>query len=81
MVITDQAMPQMTGTQLAKRIRETHPDLPIILATGYAELPPGTDMAMPKLAKPFYQDDLARILALVLTVREPKGRIVEFRTR
>jgi len=80
-VITDQAMPQMTGTQLAKRIRETHPDLPIILATGYAELPPGTDMAMPKLAKPFYQDDLARILALVLTVREPKGRIVEFRTR
>ncbi len=80
-VITDQAMPQMTGTQLATRIRETHPDLPIILATGYAELPPGTDMTMPKLAKPFYQDDLARILAQALTIHEPKGKVVEFRAR
>lgn len=80
-VITDQAMPQMTGTQLATRIRETHPELPIILATGYAELPPGTDTSMPKLAKPFYQDDLARILAQVLSSHEPKGKVVEFRAR
>ena len=40
-MITDQAMPQMTGTQLIEAIRADRPDLPILLATGYAELPPG----------------------------------------
>ena len=34
-------MPQMTGLQLAKAIEEEWPDLPVILATGYAELTPG----------------------------------------
>ena len=38
-VITDHAMPAMTGLQLARSIQEKHPGLPIILATGYAELP------------------------------------------
>ncbi len=56
LVITDQAMPAMTGSQLAEAIHAQHPDLPIILATGYAELPDG--VVLPKLAKPFLQDDL-----------------------
>src|SRR4051794_19626926 len=38
-VVTDQAMPGMTGTQLAAEIRASWPDLPIIVATGYAEIP------------------------------------------
>ncbi|HSA80855.1 MAG TPA: ATP-binding protein, partial [Geminicoccaceae bacterium] len=42
-VITDQAMPGMTGTQLAARIRAAWPDLPVIIATGYAELPEDRD--------------------------------------
>ncbi len=58
LVITDQAMPAMTGSQLAEAIHEQRPNLPIILATGYAELPAG--VALPKLAKPFLQDDLAQ---------------------
>ena len=29
----------MTGAELARRIRVTFPDLPIVLATGYADLP------------------------------------------
>jgi hypothetical protein len=29
----------MTGLQLAGCVRETYPELPVILATGYAELP------------------------------------------
>jgi CheY-like chemotaxis protein len=37
-VLTDQAMPKMKGAQLAAEIRSILPDLPIILATGYAEL-------------------------------------------
>ena len=37
LVITDQAMPEMTGVQLARRIREIRPDLPLILSTGFSE--------------------------------------------
>jgi CheY-like chemotaxis protein len=36
-VVTDQTMPKMTGLELARRLRERRPDLPVILYTGYAE--------------------------------------------
>jgi CheY-like chemotaxis protein len=38
-VVTDYAMPGMNGFDLAQRIKGTYPKLPIVLATGYAELP------------------------------------------
>ncbi|MGY3228803.1 signal transduction histidine kinase/CheY-like chemotaxis protein [Luteibacter sp. HA06] len=59
LVITDHAMPQMTGTQLAERIRERWPDLPMIMATGYADLPAGPQLEIPRLAKPYSQASLA----------------------
>lgn len=37
LVITDQAMPQMTGVQLSKELMHIRPDIPIILCTGYSE--------------------------------------------
>ena len=63
LVITDQSMPQMSGSELAKVIAERWPDVPIVLATGYADLPPGAANHLPRLPKPFSQADLARILA------------------
>ena len=63
LVITDQAMPLMTGSELAIAIRAEKPDLPIILATGYAELPPGADGGLPRLSKPFRQHQLADAIA------------------
>ena len=60
LVITDQAMPGMTGSELVKAIRARRPALPIILATGFAELPLGTDASVRRLAKPFTQQDLAK---------------------
>jgi PAS domain S-box-containing protein len=59
LVISDQAMPGMTGMQLLKAIRERRPDLPVILATGFAELPSGADRSVRRLAKPFTQRELA----------------------
>ena len=52
-VLTDHAMPAMTGLQLAENIHQKFPGLPIILATGYAELPvdPAT-LGIARLAKP-----------------------------
>jgi CheY-like chemotaxis protein len=37
LAILDFIMPQMSGTQLAKKIREIRPDFPIILCTGFSE--------------------------------------------
>ncbi len=60
MVITDYAMPEMTGAQLAREIRQTWPHLPIIMATGYAELPDEEASSFRILNKPFLQRDLAQ---------------------
>jgi PAS domain S-box-containing protein len=59
LVITDQAMPKMTGAQLRDALRALRPNLPVIIATGYAEMPVGTEAESVKLAKPFTQDELA----------------------
>ena len=66
LVIVDQAMPQMTGTQLIEAIRIDRPDLPILLATGYAELPAGMGVGIPKLSKPFSQQHLADAVAATM---------------
>ncbi|MEH6719143.1 MAG: PAS domain S-box protein [Aurantimonas endophytica] len=63
LVITDHAMPRMTGTQLAKAVRVHWPNTPMILATGYAELPPGADDGLLKLDKPFRAAKLAAAVA------------------
>ncbi|MEA3548674.1 MAG: PhnD/SsuA/transferrin family substrate-binding protein [Thermodesulfobacteriota bacterium] len=36
LVLTDQTMPKMTGTDLAKKMLQIRPDIPIILCTGYS---------------------------------------------
>ncbi|MFL1527649.1 PAS domain S-box protein [Pseudomonas sp. O230] len=66
LVITDMAMPQMDGAQLAQAIRSIKPDLPIILATGYAERLEGFATRLPRLSKPFTQLNLVEIIASTL---------------
>jgi signal transduction histidine kinase/CheY-like chemotaxis protein len=66
MVITDYAMPGMTGTQLAEAIRSLKPDLPILLATGYAELPASSRLDLPRLSKPYRQRELAEQIETLL---------------
>src|SRR5213075_1016969 len=62
LVIADQAMPRMTGMQLMSAIREHWPNLPVILATGFAEIPRGLGVRAPLLSKPFTEQELARAL-------------------
>jgi PAS domain S-box-containing protein len=71
LVITDHAMPQMTGAQLSAAIRERWPSIPIILATGYAELPSDADPGLPRIGKPFSEADLARIVEAATRDRAP----------
>jgi CheY-like chemotaxis protein len=71
-VITDHAMPAMTGLQLAKSIQESYSGIPIILATGYAELPVDpTSLGMIRLAKPCNQYDIAMAIQSALGSSRP----------
>ncbi|WP_017968190.1 hybrid sensor histidine kinase/response regulator [Rhizobium leguminosarum] len=66
LVICDHAMPRMTGAQLAQAIRNEWPEMPIILASGYAEIPQGADIVdLPRLGKPFSQAQLAEAISRV----------------
>jgi PAS domain S-box-containing protein len=62
MVLTDFAMPHMTGVQLAEAVANEWPGLPVLLVTGYAETPADTADHLPRLAKPFREDQLVRAI-------------------
>lgn len=57
LMMTDHLMPGMTGIELAAASREL-PRLPVLLATGYADLPEGASTDVPRLTKPYHQDQL-----------------------
>ncbi|HEY5305461.1 MAG TPA: PAS domain S-box protein [Pseudolabrys sp.] len=58
LVVTDQAMPYMSGTQLAEEIKKEWPNLPVILATGYTDFADGKASDLPTVSKPFTQKEL-----------------------
>jgi len=45
LVLSDQMMPGMSGTELAKIVRSTWPHLPFLLVSGMNEIPPGAEYA------------------------------------
>jgi signal transduction histidine kinase len=67
LMITDFSMPGMTGLQLARAARQLRPELPILLATGYAELPSGETISFPRLGKPYKQSQLEAEITKLLT--------------
>jgi CheY-like chemotaxis protein len=70
-VVTDYAMPGMSGLDLALKIEQIKPQLPIVLATGYAELPVRTGLPQfARLGKPYTQAELAEVLDLAANVRD-----------
>jgi signal transduction histidine kinase len=60
-VITDYMMPGMDGGAFARRIARTHPDMPVLLITGYTG-PTDDVLHLPRLAKPFGQSEIAAAL-------------------
>ncbi|RUX70470.1 response regulator, partial [Mesorhizobium sp. M7A.F.Ca.US.005.03.1.1] len=53
--------PKMTGLQLSNTIKVQWPNVPVIIATGYAELPGTRDIKI--LSKPFTEEELANAIA------------------
>lgn len=74
LVITDVMMPEMTGTELAARIRPIYPDLPILFVTGYVgEAGDAGGLAGSEvLRKPFTVAALAEAVANALDVSGPR---------
>jgi CheY-like chemotaxis protein len=69
LVITDHAMPGMSGTDLALRLKAQNPRLPVLLATGYAELEGEACIDLPRLAKPYTQQQLSSEISRLLPPR------------
>lgn len=67
LVITDYAMPQMKGDELALQLRSRAPDQPIVLITAYAEMLKASNSPLSGVdsvvSKPFLLDDLRSAIA------------------
>lgn len=70
LLLTDQTMPDMTGLELAEKIRKLRPDMPVILCTGYNDKATREKAAKARinalLQKPITKNDLAVALRKVL---------------
>ncbi len=55
MVLTDLAMPGLSGLETAKRIHEISPRMPIVLVTGWEASVSGTDLATAGIARVLYK--------------------------
>lgn len=66
LLITDHAMPGMTGIELVREVRRQYPQLPILLATGFAELEGIEVVDVARLAKPYTQAQLSMEIARLL---------------
>jgi CheY-like chemotaxis protein len=60
-VISDYAMPGMTGKMLAEKIQHRRPGVPVVIATGYSE-EPDEQLNLPRLGKPYRQEELATLI-------------------
>jgi signal transduction histidine kinase/ActR/RegA family two-component response regulator len=67
LLVTDYAMPMMTGSEFIERARRLAPSLPAIIVTGYMDIsqlshsPHGVEI----ISKPFSAAELARVMSLV----------------
>jgi PAS domain S-box-containing protein len=68
-VVTDYAMPGMNGLQLAEAVAAERPGTPVVLCTGYAELPGSTQPHLPRISKPFDQTALVAAIEEAMRVQ------------
>jgi PAS domain S-box-containing protein len=74
LIITDQAMPHMNGTELARELTRIRPDIPVILCTGYDTITGGDTDGIGETAefiselalKPLIRGEIATIIRRVL---------------
>ena len=82
LVLSDETMPELTGSQLAREIRKLRADIPIVLMSGYGgailDAPALAAGANEVLSKPLVARDIARCLASVLRARRGHAKITRY---
>jgi signal transduction histidine kinase len=68
LLLSDFAMPGMNGGELIRQAREVQPTIRAAIVSGYADLPEGTALDVPRLGKPFSEGDLAMLIARMTAV-------------
>jgi len=67
LLLSDVVMPEMSGYELAARVRERRPDIRLLFMSGYAHRVPGAEQAEGRLLqKPFAPEQLARAVRSTL---------------
>src|SRR5206468_3082054 len=73
-IVTDLAMPGIDGQQLLKRVKQTHPDTPVIVISGNSTAEEGQSSialgAFAYLTKPFRLEDVEDTVNRALASRE-----------
>jgi len=74
LVITDQTMPNMAGSELAKELKRIRPDIPVILCTGYSQViteDQARDIGIQEfMTKPVGVNDFAKTIRKVLDKKQ-----------
>ena len=73
MVVTDVVMPRMGGIELARRLKQLRPNLPLLFVTGYVEQSDALNdsaAGTPVLLKPFSPDALLQAVNTALLPAE-----------
>lgn len=80
-VFTDIKMPQMDGIELLQKIKELHPDLPVIMISGHGDVDTAVECikqgAFDFLEKPL---DMNRILVTMRNALDRKNTVTEVKT-
>jgi two-component system nitrogen regulation response regulator GlnG len=78
LMLVDVNMPGLNGMEVLKRVKETDPDLPVVLITAYAEIPASVAAmkagAFDYLAKPFDHTEVLRVVRAALAERQRRRR-------
>lgn len=88
-IVTDIRMPEVSGLELLRRVRETNPRLPVIVITGHGDVPLAVEAmklgAADFLEKPFDDETLIGAVRIALDVNrqqeEEAARIAELTSR
>jgi len=76
LVVTDMAMPHMSGLDLCGVAQSLYPSLRFVLATGRGEASDCDEPALLRLSKPFLQFDLARTVELAMEMAPWNPKVV-----
>jgi len=80
LVVTDMRLPGMSGVELTHRLRESHPDVSVIVITGYADIETAVEIlklgASDYIIKPF---SVGAIQNSIRTVLQKAGVFMEIR--